>query len=337
MQLNFNFGQRPLMIPPSLLNRPFLPLATDRLTLRPLEEKDATPMANLANDSRIAERLARLPHPYTLKDAHQFIAYAQDGIKRGIHVNLAVIRREDQTFLGVVGLEEEVGFWLGVEFWGQGYGKEAIKALVHFAFFTLQQEELKGCALESNLGSRRIFEGLGFTQTGTKESTSVAYKGTKPSVTYALSRKEFITRYNAIKRPLVGVVAAALINEKGEMLITERPEGKSLAGVWELPGGKMETGETPEQALIRELKEELHIDVSEEDLQPLSFVSYRYETFHMIMPIYLCHRWEGNLHGAEGQRLAWVTYADLAHFPLPPADILAAHRLADTLKEQGVW
>jgi 8-oxo-dGTP diphosphatase len=325
------------MIPSSLLNRPFLPLATDRLTLRPLEEKDAVPLAALANDTRIAERLARLPHPYTLRDAHQFIAYAQEGIRKGTHVNLAIIRRVDQTFLGVVGLEAEVGFWLGVEFWGQGFGKEAIKAFTHFAFFTLQQEKLKGCALENNLGSRRIFEGLGFAQTGAKESISVAYEGTKPAVIYALSRKDFITRYNAIKRPLVWVVAAALINEKGEMLITERPEGKSLAGVWELPGGKMEPGETPEQALIRELKEELHIDVSEEDLEPLSFASYRYETFHMILPIYFCQRWKGNLHGAEGQKLAWVTYADLAHFPLPPADILAAHHLANSLKEQEIW
>ncbi|OJW53941.1 MAG: hypothetical protein BGO67_07700 [Alphaproteobacteria bacterium 41-28] len=325
------------MIPSSLLNRPFLPIATDRLTLRPLEEKDAEALAALANDARIAERLARLPHPYALADAHQFIAYARMGIQKGTHVSLAVIRRADQTFIGVVGLEEEVGFWLGVEFWGQGYGKEAVKALIHFAFFTLQQEELKGCALENNLGSRRIFEDLGFTQTGTKESTSVAYAGTKPAVTYALSRKDFIKRYNAIKRPLVGVVAAALINDKGELLVTERPEEKSLPGIWELPGGKMETGETPEYALIRELKEELHINVSEEDLHPLSFVSYRYDTFHMIMPIYLCKRWEGIPHGAEGQKLAWVTYSDLARFPLPPADILPAHHLADTLKEQGVW
>ncbi len=325
------------MIPSSLLNRPFLPIATDRLTLRPLEENDAAILTTLANDKRVVERLARLPHPYTLADAHQFISYARDGLQNGTHVNLAVIRRADQTFMGVVGLEKVIGFWLGFEFWGQGYGKEAVKSLVHFAFFTLQQEEIKGSALENNVASRRVFEGLGFSQTGTKKSTSVAYEGTKPGVTYALLRKDFVERYNASERPLVWVVVAALMNEKGELLVSERLAGKSLEGVWELPGGKMELGETPEQSLIRELKEELHIDVKEEELQPLSFASYRYETFHLIMPIYLCRRWEGNLHGAEGQKLAWITYADLARFPLPPADILPAHRLADILKEQGIW
>ena len=133
------------------------------------------------------------------------------------------------------------------------------------------------------------------------------------------------------------MVAAVLINDKGEMLISERPQGKSLPGVWELPGGKMETGETPEKSLIRELQEELNIQVNEEDLEPLTFASYRYDTFHMIMPLYLCQKWRGAPHGAEGQTLAWVTYADLASTPLPPADILPTHRLADVLKERGVW
>ena len=325
------------MIPPSLLNRPFLPLATERLILRPLKNEDAAPMMALANDIRVAERLARLPHPYSLEDAHKYIAYAQEGIKSGTHVFLAVVRRIDNTFMGVVGLEEEVGYWFGFKFWGQGYGKEAVSALAHFAFFILGRNELKGGALENNIASRRIFEGLGFAQTGTREGTSFGYEGTKPVITYALSRKDFIGSYYATGRPLVWVVAAALINEKGEVLITERPPGKSMAGIWELPGGKMEEGETPEHALIRELKEELHIDVNEEDLEPLSFASHRYDIFHLIMPFYLCRRWKGAPHGAEGQQLAWVTYGDFANIPVLPADILLAHRLADILKSNGIW
>ncbi|MBY0293096.1 MAG: GNAT family N-acetyltransferase [Alphaproteobacteria bacterium] len=325
------------MLPSYLLNRPFLPLATDRLALRPLEEKDAEPMAILANDKRVAERLKRLPHPYTLQDAHQFIAFTQSGIQKGSSICLAIIRRSDQTFMGVIGLEEELGFWLGHAFWGQGYGKEAMKAFVQFAFFTLQQQNMRTSALVDNAPSRRIFEGLCFSQIGTKEMTSLGYRGTKPVINYALARKDYIERYHAIKRPLLWVVAATLINERGELLLAERPPGKSLAGIWELPGGKIEEEETPEQALIRELQEELHITVEEEDLNPLCFASYRYDTFHMILPVYLCRKWAGPLHGAEGQKLAWVTYDQLIHFPLPPADILPAHRLADTLKAQGIW
>ena len=325
------------MLPSYLLNRPFLPLATDRLTLRPLEEKDAEFMATLANDQRVAERLKRLPHPYTLQDAHKFITFTQNEIQKGSSISLAIIRRADQTFMGVIALKEELGFWLGQAFWGQGYGKEAVKAFVQFAFFALQQKSMKTSALVDNSPSRRIFEGLGFSQTGTKEMTSLGYRGTKPVINYVLSRTDYIERYNAVKRPLLWVVAAALINERGKLLLAERPPGKSLAGIWELPGGKIEEGETPEQALIRELKEELHISVEEEDLNSLCFASYRYDSFHMVLPIYLCRRWEGPLHGAEGQKLAWVTYDQLIHYPLPSADILPAHRLADTLKTQGVW
>ncbi len=321
------------MVPSFLKNRPFLPIATERLILRPLEEKDATPMTALASDIRVAERLSRLPHPYSLKDATKYIAFSQEGIKKGTHVCLAIIRKQDQTLMGVIGLEESLGYWLGYEFWGQGYGKEAIKAIVHFAFFALNQKELNARVLVENPASSRILEGVGFQNQGFSECSSLAYQGKKPCIQYILTRKDFLKQYKADPRPLVWVVAAALMNEKKELLMAERPEGSRMAGVWELPGGKMESGETPEEALIRELYEELHIEVNEEDLEPFSFVSYRYDTFHLVMPIYLCHKWQGTPQGAEGQKVAWISYSDLAHMPLPPADIIPAHRLADKLKE----
>ncbi len=339
------------MIPAYLTERPFLPLATERLILRPLKETDAAPMTALANDKRVAEMLARLPHPYTLEDAHYWINHAQEGIKTGTHVILAVIRRTDQTFMGVVGLEEELGYWLGQPFWGQRYGKEAVTALVHFACYAFQQETIFGNARVDNIASRRIFEGLGFTETGTKECTSRGFEGTKPAVTYALSRQDFLQRHRATERPLVWVVAGALINEEGKLLLAERPADKTMAGLWEPPGGKMEAGETPEQALIRELKEEVGIEVREDDLEPLIFTSHPYDglsyepcpagafqgAFHLVMMLYLCRRWTGTPHGAEGQTLTWVTYEDLVHFPIPPADISLCHTLADTLKMRGIW
>lgn len=326
-----------VMIPSNLLNRPFLPIATERLTLRPLQKRDEVLMSHLLNDKDITERLQRVPHPYALQDAETFIAYAHRSMAEGNCVILAIVRRSDQQFMGIISSEGELGLWLGKPYWGQGYGAEAMGALVHFCFHVLKQKELKASAFKTNTASRRIFEKLRFREVGTKEASSRAFEGTREAVCYAFSCHDFITRYHAVKRPLVWVVAAVLINEKGEMLISERPQGKALPGVWELPGGKMEPGETPEISLIRELQEELGIQVREEDLEPLTFASYRYDTFHMIMPLYLCHKWEGAPHGVEGQNLRWVTYADLATTPLPAADILPTHRLADVLKERRIW
>ncbi len=325
------------IIPEYLLNRPFLPIVTDRLIIRPYKEDDIPELARLANDIRVAENLTRMPHPYSKGAAEYWVAYTRDNIEQGRAVNLAIVRRQDNVLLGSVGLEGELGYWLGHEHWGQGYMKEAVKAFLHFAFVTLRVKEIKGSAKINNTASRQIFEHFGFHETGTKEVTSVAYEGTKPAITYALTSQAFLAHYNSVKRPIVWVVAAALVNDKGQLLLADRPPGKKLAGVWELPGGKLEQGETPEHAIIRELKEELHVDVSEEDLEPLTFASYGYETFHLIMPFYLCRRWKGDPHGAEGQKLAWVKYEDLVDYPFPPPDIMLTHRLADVLKGQGIW
>jgi 8-oxo-dGTP diphosphatase len=104
------------------------------------------------------------------------------------------------------------------------------------------------------------------------------------------------------------------------VLIAQRPQGKSMAGLWEFPGGKVETGERPEQSLIRELKEELGIIVKEECLAPLTFASHRYPDFHLLMPLYVCRRWEGFVAAQEGQRLKWVRPTELRDYPMPPAD-----------------
>ena len=120
--------------------------------------------------------------------------------------------------------------------------------------------------------------------------------------------------------PTVLVVAVALIDPDGRVLIAQRPEGKALAGLWEFPGGKVEPGERPEQALIRELKEELGIDVTEACLAPFVFASHAYETFHLLMPLYLCRRWSGVVVSHEHAALAWVKPNRLGDYPMPPAD-----------------
>jgi 8-oxo-dGTP diphosphatase len=119
---------------------------------------------------------------------------------------------------------------------------------------------------------------------------------------------------------LLLVVAAALIDADDRVLIAQRPKGKQLADLWEFPGGKLDAGERPEQALIRELSEELGIVVKEACLAPLAFASHAYADFHLLMPLYVCRRWEGFVTSREGQALKWVRAKDLRDYPMPPAD-----------------
>jgi len=125
---------------------------------------------------------------------------------------------------------------------------------------------------------------------------------------------------------LVLVAACALVDPDGRVLIAQRPPGKSMAGLWEFPGGKVEDGERPEQTLIRELNEELGIAVREECLAPLAFASHAYPDFHLLMPLYVCRRWEGTVRATEGQQLAWVRPNKLRDYEMPPADVpLVSH------------
>lgn len=130
---------------------------------------------------------------------------------------------------------------------------------------------------------------------------------------------------------LLLVVACALIDADNRVLVAQRPEGKALAGMWEFPGGKLEQGERPEPALIRELAEELGITVKEDCLAPLTFASYAYPDFHLLMPLYICRRWEGTVASHEGQALKWVRPGKLRELEMPPADEPLIPHLIDLL------
>lgn len=130
---------------------------------------------------------------------------------------------------------------------------------------------------------------------------------------------------------IVLVSAVALIDREGRVLLAQRPEGKSLAGLWEFPGGKVEPGESPEAALIRELREELGIETKASCLAPLTFASHSYEHFHLLMPLFACRRWDGIASGQEGQNLAWVRPDRLKDYPMPPADLPLIPILRDWL------
>jgi 8-oxo-dGTP diphosphatase len=132
-------------------------------------------------------------------------------------------------------------------------------------------------------------------------------------------------------RPIILVAAAALIDRDNRVLISRRPEGKPMAGLWEFPGGKVSEGETPELALVRELKEELGIDVCDTCLAPFTFASHAYEQFHLLMPLYLCRSWEGEITPREGQEIKWVRASRLRDYPMPPADLPLIPMLRDLL------
>ena len=135
----------------------------------------------------------------------------------------------------------------------------------------------------------------------------------------------------AESKPILLVAAIALVDADGRVLLARRPEGKSMAGLWEFPGGKVHAGETPERALIREVEEELGIDTKESCLAPLTFASHSYEDFHLLMPLFVCRVWRGAATPREGQQLAWARPNQMANYPMPPADLPLVAMLRDLL------
>lgn len=134
---------------------------------------------------------------------------------------------------------------------------------------------------------------------------------------------------NMAQKRLLLVVAAALEDGQGRVLLARRPQGKSMAGLWEFPGGKLHEGETPEAALVRELREELGIEIEARDLEPFAFASHAYEGFHLLMPLYLCRVWQGEPKALEGQELVWAARERLRDYPMPPADVGLVDRLCE--------
>ena len=135
-----------------------------------------------------------------------------------------------------------------------------------------------------------------------------------------MTRGQSVAATSSSAKPLVLVAACALVDADGRVLLCQRPQGKTLAGLWEFPGGKLEPGETPEACLIRELKEELDVEVAAACLAPFVFASHSYESFHLLMPLYLCRRWEGAPRALEHSEIRWLRPSRLAELPMPPAD-----------------
>jgi 8-oxo-dGTP diphosphatase len=328
----------------------FPPLRTARLTLRPLRAEDAPALHRLVNDWEVAKNLARVPFPYPRDLAGEWIAstWAQLAEAAAWHLGITENAQGDAP-VGCVGLtrhgeEAELGYWVGRRHWGQGIAAEAAGRLTRWGLANLDIRRIRASTLRDNHRSAAVLLRLGFREEGEGVQDFLSRGGPMPVRLFVVTREHVapeatVAAEGAVagaappdaSRPVLLVAACALVDAEGRVLLARRPEGKPLAGLWEFPGGKVQPGETPEQALIRELKEELDIDVAESCLAPFTFASHAYERFHLLMPLYLCRRWEGVLRGTEGQALAWVRPARLGDYAVPPADKPLVAMLRDFL------
>jgi len=298
-------------------------LESERLLLRPLRLEDAADIQRMAGEWEVARYTANIPHPYEAGMAEAWIKSHRDDFE----IVFAIERRQDGVLVGCIGVEPdattrvaEFGYWIGRPYWGAGYATEALSALVDHVFATFDVDRARAAAMPDNRASIRVQEKVGFRYVGVKFQPAPARGGAIGVQVRALDRRRWQELKAPPPLPVVLVAAVALVDADGRVLIAQRPEGKSMAGLWEFPGGKVHEGETPEAALIRELKEELAVDVKEACLAPLTFASHRYETFHLLMPLYVCRRWDGSVTPQEEQAVKWVRPAQLADYPMPPAD-----------------
>ncbi len=307
-----------------------LPIETARLRLRALQLADAPVVERLAGDWEIARYTGHIPHPYPSGGAAPWIEETWAEAIAGKKVVAAIERRADASMVGCIELDMtqgagtgSLGYWVGRPFWGAGIASEAAAAMVALGFERLGLRQIEAAAVPANRRSIRVQEKLGLGLIGERLEAAPA-RGTPMRVEVRV-----LNRAQSRRRLLVSAVA--LVDVDGRVLLARRPPGKPLAGLWEFPGGKVDENETPEAALIRELKEELGIDVAQSCLAPFTFASHRYPDFDLLMPLYLCRRWEGTISAQEGQELAWVRPVRLSDYPMPPADEPLVAMLRDFL------
>ena len=329
----------------------FTPIKTERLLLRSLVAGDAAALHRLVNDWAVVRNLSRLPFPYPRDLADNWIASTARQSQGGTGFHLAITGQEDGAeLLGCIGLRLDLaprtgnlGYWVGRRFWGHGVATEAVARLARWALANLDLDRLEAHVAADNPASAAVLRRAGFRETGRGEEAFLARGGKHPVLNFEAKRDDLFPAAEAeanpitaaeapaTGKPIVLVSAVGLIDTDGRVLLTRRPEGKSMAGLWEFPGGKLQPGETPEAALIRELREELGIEVHADCLAAFAFASHAYDRFHLLMPLFLCRRWSGTPAGRENQALAWVPPRRLADYQMPPADKPLVSLLRDFL------
>ena len=312
----------------------FEPLRTERLRMRPYVQGDAAELHRLLNDWEVCRNLAAVPFPYSSALAEAWIASSQAQLRDGHAYHLAITGQEGdaEVLVGGIGVRIDtatrsarVGYWVGKRFWGHGVAGEAAGRLARWALANLDLDRLEATVATDNAGSIAVLRRIGFRHVGEGTETFLARGGEQKILRFEATRADLFgqpaTEATADgSKPLLLVAACALVDLDGRVLLARRPEGKKMAGLWEFPGGKLNPGETPEVALIRELKEELGIDVASSCLAAFAFASHSYDSFHLLMPLFLCRRWRGTPQAREGQTLAWVHAAKLGEYAMPEAD-----------------
>ena len=308
------------------------PLLTERLVLRNLRRQDVSAIVRYAGDREVSETTARIPHPLTEADVSRFVERATG---EGSETVRAITTHTDDELVGVISLRIDdeandgvLGYWLAKHLWGRGYVSEAAKRMVRHGFDDLGLKAIRSSALPKNPASLRVLDKAGFKPAGLGQLDAPARGGTMQVELRAISRADWLTAHAV---PVLLVAAVVLLDADNRVLLAKRPPGKAMSGLWEFPGGKVGAGETPEAALIRELREELAIETAASCLAPLTFASHRYPEFHLLMPLFVCRVWSGTPTAMEGQELAWVRPGRLRDYEMPPADIGLIAMLRDLL------
>ena len=331
-------------------------LETARFILRPPRLQDAEAIHRLVNDWGVVRMLPRLPFPYPRLLTDEWITSTASQAEAGEAHHFVIIAAgagdADDALLGCIGVRidaatrsGDLGYWIARRYWNDGVASEAAGRLAHWALAQLAIDRLVAQVATDNPASACVLRRIGFREVGTGKQLFQARGGVHPVLLFEAAHGDLrrvarpadpapthtLQTPEAGRPRLVLVASCALIDDDGRILLARRPEGRSMAGLWEFPGGKVEPGETPEQALIRELREELGIELSQACLAPFTFASHAYADFHLLMPLYLCRRWTNIPQPREGQSLAWVPPERLADYPMPEADKPLVPMLRDYL------